>query len=344
MLFCNSSITNNVNQVNTNLVIRGTGEVLEDCSASGRRKPWERYKMGNEKLFKLYKLARERDLVIMSSGRLASLSDCASWLLFNTNENGQKKLAQANFCRFRTCPMCGWRRRMKLYSQVTAITDSIMARQDGTRFIFLTLTIQNVEGKELKRAIDKLNKGWKYLTSKAQKFAPAKKLQENLLGYMKAIEITYNQKQDTYHPHIHAVLEVEADYFASRNYISRRAWAETWQKAIKVDYVPSVDVKAIDCTVKAVAEVAKYPVKLDGVLKIRNREKAAEVLAVIHNAIFNKRLITFGGDIAEVKRKLALDDVEMGDLTHVESENEKGFNAVAQILFRYQAGQGVYIC
>lgn len=344
MPFSNLSITNNMNQVNTNLVIRGTGEVLEDCSASGRKRPWERYKMENEKLFKLYELAREKDLVIMSDGRLASLKDCASWLLFNLNDEGKKKLAQANFCHFRTCPVCSWRKSMKLYSQVTAITDSIMARQDGTRFIFLTLTIRNVEKEELKQAIDKLNKGWKYLTSKAQTFAPAKKLKESLLGYLKAIEVTYNQRQDTYHPHIHAILEVTADYFASKNYISRRTWAGVWQKAIKADYVPSVDVKVIDCTVKAVAEVAKYPVKLDGVLKIRNKEKAAEVLAVIHNAIFNKRLITFGGDMAEVKRKLALDDVETGDLTHVEAEQEMGFNAVAQILFKYQAGQGVYVC
>ena len=51
-----------------------------------------------------------------------------------------------------------------------------------------------------------------------------------------------------------------------------------------------------------------------------------------------------GGDMAKVKRQLSLDDVEKGDLTHVETDNDKDFNAVAQILFEYKAGRGVYIC
>ena len=194
--------------------------------------------------------------------------------------------------------MCSWRKSLKLYSQVSQITDTIMERDDGTRFIFLTLTVRNVEGAELDKAIETINKGWKYLTSKAQKFAPAKKLQENLLGYLKAMEITYNRKADTYHPHIHAILEVKESYFASKNYMGRRAWATLWAQAIKADYVPSIDVKAIDCTSKAVAEVAKYPVKMDSVLKIRNKAKSVEVLAVIHNAVRGKRLVTFGGDMA----------------------------------------------
>ena len=325
-------------------VIKDTGEVLHDYSASGRERPWGRHKMGNEKLYALYEEARKKELVMVSDGRMTDLRECASQVLFNIGSDGRRKLAKANFCRVRLCPMCAWRKSLKLYSQVSQITDTIMERDDGTRFIFLTLTVRNVEGAELKKAIDTINRGWKYLTSKSQNFAPAKKLKENLLGYLKAMEITYNRKADTYHPHIHAILEVKESYFASKNYLGRRAWATLWAQAIKADYVPSVDIKAIDCTSKAVAEVAKYPVKMDSVLKIRNKAKSVEVLAVIHNATYGRRLITFGGDMAKVKRQLALDDIEKGDLLHVETDNEKGFNAVAQILFKYKAGKGVYIC
>jgi hypothetical protein len=107
--------------------------------------------------------------------------------------------------------------------------------------------------------------------------------------------------------------------------------------------MPSVDVKAIDSTSRAVAEVSKYPVKMDSVLKLRNKAKAVEVLAVIHNATHNRRLLTFGGDMAKVKRQLALDDIEKSDLLHVETESET-LNVVAQVLFKYKVGRGVYVC
>jgi plasmid rolling circle replication initiator protein Rep len=331
---------------NENLVlelIEGTGEILHDTSASGRERPWGRHKLGNEKLYALYEEAKAQGLVRVSNGRMNDLQECADFVIFNIGSDGRRKLAKANFCRFRTCPMCCWRKSMKLYSQVSAITDTIMERQDGTRFIFVTLTVRNVKGEDLRAELDRINKAWKYITSKAQTFAPAKKLKGTLLGYLKAVEVTYNASQDTYHPHLHCIVEVSPEYFESKNYISRAKWSELWAQALKSDYMPSVDVKAIDSTSRAVAEVSKYPVKMDSVLKLRNKAKAVEVLAVIHNATHNRRLLTFGGDMAKVKRQLALDDIEKGDLLHLETENET-LNVVAQVLFKYKVGRGVYVC
>lgn len=343
----NDSITSKVQFDNENLVlelIEGTGEILIDRGAKGKVRPWAEHKRGNRTLSGLYEQAREKELVSISDGRMEDLKECADFVLFDIYEEGRRKLSKANFCRFRTCPMCCWRKSMKLYSQVSAITDTIVGRDDGTRFIFLTLTVRNVKGEELQAEIDRLNKAWKYLTSKSQTFAPAKKLKRTLLGYLKAIEITYNKKQDTYHPHIHAILEVSPDFFKSKNYLSRGAWASLWAQAIKADYLPSIKVKAVDSNSKAVAEVAKYPVKMSTVLNIKNKDKATEVLAVIHNAVRGRRLLTFGGDMAKVKRQLALDDIEDGDLLHVETDNEKELNPIAQILFRFNVGRGVYIC
>ena len=324
--------------------ITGTGEVLHDYSSTGRERPWGRHKMGNERLYKLYERARELDPLIMSDSRMESLQSCASSLLYKLADNGKRKLIQANFCRVRLCPMCNWRKSLKMFSQVSKITDAIMERQDGTRFIFLTLTVKNVEGADLSKELDRINQGFSYMVAKSRNFAPAKGLKEHLLGYLKAVEITFNAKQNTYHPHIHAILEVDSTYFDSKNYLGRVRWAKLWQEAIKADYIPSVDVRAIDTTSKAVAEVAKYPMKMDVVLKNRDEEKAVNAVITLHRSTYKRRLVTFGGDMAEVKRQLSLDDVEKGDLTHVETDNEKGFNAVAKILFQYKAGQGVYIC
>ena len=76
------------------------------------------------------------------------------------------------------------------------------------------------------------------MTAKSRNFAPAKKLKRTLLGYLKAIEITYNKRQDTYHPHIHTIMEVSPAFFESKNYLSRRAWASLWAQAIEGEFLP----------------------------------------------------------------------------------------------------------
>ena len=318
-----------------------TGELLEDVSATGRKRPWKEHKMGSIQLADLFRVAKKYGQSI-SDSRLRALEECADELWFLQDGEGKRRLKSANFCRVRVCPMCNWRRSLKLFSQVSAVADAILAEKKA-RFIFVTLTIENVRGEVLRDTIDQLNKAFKYITDKHQTFAPAKKLKENLLGYMKAEEITYNADRDDFHPHIHAILEVRPSYFDS-GYIKQKDWTALWRSALGVDYDPLVDVRNIKGgTAKAVAEVAKYPVKMDSILKIADNDKAAKALTQLYAAIFKRRLVTFGGDFREYRRRLQLDDVENGDLTHVETE-EKTFNAVAQVLFKWRANVGAYIC
>lgn len=322
--------------------ITGTGEILEDKSSSGRVRPWTERKMQNQQLIELFERALDVDSTIITESRLDALKDCASWLIFAENQQKERKLKRANFCRVRLCPMCNWRRSLKLFSQVSEITDLILAEKK-VRFIFVTLTVRNCCGEELPETIDAMFKGFKYITNTGLNFAPAKILKKNLCGYMKAMEVTYNSKTNEFHPHLHCIFEVKTSYFTD-GYMTKKDWVELWKSAMKLDYDPSVDVRNIKGgTAKAVAEVAKYPVKLDSLLKIENKEQASEALIYLHRAIFKRRLVTFGGDFKTYKQRLNLDDVDDGDLVHVESE-EKTFNAVAQVLFRYRADCGAYIC
>ena len=322
--------------------ITETGELLEDVSATGRKRPWREHRMAKIGLIELFHLG-EKHGHLLSESRMKDLEECADELLFLQDAEGNRRLKQGNFCRIRVCPMCNWRRSLKLFSQVSAVTDAILAEKKA-RFIFVTLTVQNVRGDVLRDTIDRLNKAFSYITANSRTFAPAKKLKENLLGYMKAEEITYNADRDDFHPHIHAILEVRPSYFRGDNYIKQKDWTALWRAALGVDYDPLVDVRNIKGgTAKAVAEVAKYPVKMDGILKIKDKEKAAKALVELYSAIFRRRLVTFGGDFKEYRKRLQLDDVETGDLIHVEAE-EKAFNPVAQILFKWRADVGAYIC
>lgn len=323
--------------------VTGTGEILVDLSGTGRERPWSKRKMENRRLVEILETVRRLDESAISERRLDAVRDCASWLLFAEQEGGGRKLSKANFCRLRLCPMCAWRRSLKLFSQVSKITDAILADKKA-RFIFVTLTVRNVVGTDLRDAIERMGKGFKHLTQGSKHCAASVRFRESLLGYMKAVEVTYNSTQNDFHPHIHCIFEVKPSYFVRGGYLTHADWRDMWKSAMKLDYEPQVDVRAIkDATARAVAEVAKYPVKLKGLLEIADKTQAARTLIQLKTALHSCRLVTFGGDFREYKKRLSLDDVETGDLVHVEADS-KTLNAVAFTLFRYRADAGAYIC
>ena len=47
------------------------------------------------------------------------LRTCATRLIYGIGEDGKRRLRAANFCRVRLCPICQWRRSLKLYSQMS---------------------------------------------------------------------------------------------------------------------------------------------------------------------------------------------------------------------------------
>ena len=340
-----ASITEFYQDVNLEITI-GTGEILQDYSSTGKERPWKLHKQENLQLVKIYKTAREKNINLITDSRLFDLEHCADTLLFAENAEGKKKLKSANFCRLRLCPMCQWRRSLKMFGQVQTITDKILERDKSTRFLFATFTVKNVDAENLETCINILNNKFLYLVSKNKTFAPAKKLKQNLLGYLKAVEVTYNTKDKTYHPHLHVIFAVKSTFFKNKqNYMTKKEWIELWQQALGVDYKPQTDIRAIKSgTAKAVAEVAKYPVKTAPILSLPDDE-AVEVLKTLTLSLNKKRFVAYGGIFKTVKQELKFQDVETDkDLVNVDIEQQERFNAVTAVLFKYNFKFGCYIC
>ena len=324
----------------------GTGEILKDYSSTGKERPWKLHKQENLQLVKIYKTAREKNINLITGSRLFDLEHCADTLLFAENAEGKKKLKSANFCRLRFCPMCQWRRSLKMFGQVQTITDKILERDKSTRFLFATFTVKNVDAENLETCINILNNKFLYLVSRNKTFAPAKKLKQNLLGYLKAVEVTYNTKDKTYHPHLHVIFAVKSTFFKNKqNYMTKKEWIELWQKALGVDYKPQTDIRAIKTnTGKAIAEVAKYPVKTAPILSLPDDE-AVEVLKTLTLSLNKKRFVSYGGIFKIVKQELKLADIETDkDLVNTDIEQQERFNAVTAVLFKYNFKFGCYIC
>ena len=81
MLLTKTSIAEEGGEVNIETVM-GTGEVLEDTSASGRERPWSKHKMNNVELTELFEIARSIDETILTDSRMDSLRHCSDVVIF----------------------------------------------------------------------------------------------------------------------------------------------------------------------------------------------------------------------------------------------------------------------
>ncbi|MDA2627411.1 protein rep [Bacillus cereus] len=318
--------------------------VLSDVRESdGKERPWQDKK---ERSLKMADAFQEAGL----EKKASRMCTCGNVLVFNKEQSGIK-LAYAQFCQVRLCPMCTWRRSLKIATQNKQIVEVANERQ-RLRWIFLTLTIKNVEGQELKGTVKHLMKSW-------NRFMGYKRVEESNLGWFRGLEITRDKEKkiskkrykknpryydsigvkagdenpnyNTYHPHFHVLIAVPPNYFG-KNYIKQKEWTSLWKKAIQVDYNPIVDVRPVKARNKkksifdsiyeienaieeqnAVFEVSKYPVKDTDIVNLDDIEESADVVKVVDDALQYTRLIAYGGLLKDIKKELGLSDAEAED-------------------------------
>lgn len=171
-------------------------------------------------------------------------------------------LKKAFFCRVRYCPVCQWRRsllwRAVMFQQLPAIKEKYPAY----RWVFLTLTVKNPQVTDLRETLKAMNSAW-------QRMAQTKAFRSAVRGFIRTTEVTRGKDGEMMaHPHFHVLLLVDSTYF-NRNYIKQYDWMVMWQKALRVNYEPSVYVKAVKPSKegekenldKAICETLKYSVK-----------------------------------------------------------------------------------
>ena len=311
-------------------------EVLKDVNKSGKDNNWKERHLEKNNLAESYRR--------IGSKKYYRVADCSTFLefryFFNVNE---KKLNRANFCKVRLCPMCSWRRSLKIFGQVSKVMDYVEENYNY-RYIFLTLTVENCYGEDLKKTLD-------HMTESFNRMNQRKIFKQSIKGYFRSLEITYNKECNTYHPHFHLILAVNESYFTDKNYyLSQKKWTNLWKDCLKVDYTPVVDVRRIkkddnNKFGKAVAETAKYTVKSEDFI-IRNEdgqinEKLTdEVVKTLDLALHRKRLTSFGFIFKKVHKKLNLDDMEDGDLINTDNDEDLRDDLMSVIL-RYQWNVGI---
>lgn len=323
-------------------VVIAAEELLQDSRFS-----WRERKEKTMKLYELYEKAGYPEYA-------ARTRDCATFLQFGEYANGERRLQAANFCKLRLCPMCISRRAKRSAWLLSQILDQV-EQEHQAKFIFLTLTMRNVEGHELGAAISDLTAAW-------ARFSDQRQIERSFPGWFRAIEITssYTRSGMMYHPHIHAICAVDADYFSresrrSGKYLNQSELIERWQKALRVDYRPSVRIQTTRAKAgegqvlaagggKAAAEAGKYAVKDDEYINPDIPEKrAVAVLRDYTQALYKRRMTGLGGWLKEAARRLDAENLEDGDLVRVDEDSIRTDLAEMAVTFHWRFGAGDYV-
>jgi len=275
-------------------------------------------------------------------------SACGTFLDFafplNPTESDRPILFNANFCKDRLCPQCMRRRSMKMFANVSDIMNNI---SDKYEFIFCTFTIPNCYDYELNKKIDLLNSAFVRLTHRDR----VKKINQ---GAFRVLEVTYNKKMDTYHPHLHVIFAVHKSYFQGKYYIKQPEWLDMWRECagdpnvlfVNIQKIKSYHDSAADDSIKlnkAISEVVKYTVKDSNFLNIANEKTRDKVIFTLSEALYKRRLAQMSGVFRDVSIQLKQDDAFSDNADLIVTSDKYRFNPeLSYVIYKYRWGCGCY--
>ena len=259
----------------------------------------------------LHKLIAEKVNIakmLEQSNRTERIEVCGSMLNFLKERNivtdeVRRRLVKANFCKYRFCPMCQWRMARKVCREVLGRLRTINEAHNGVALLFLTLTIKNEPLTELNRTVKLLSKAF-------YRMQQSKQYKDAVLGSIRAIEfLGDNTEAGECHPHFHCLLVVNKSYFTSRDYINFDEWTDLWQRSLRVDYRPIINVQRVkskgkmSAIVAAALEVVKYSVTSSDLEKLSKDD-----FQELDRQTRNIRQYNYSGELKDAEP--TFDDVE----------------------------------
>lgn len=268
----------------------------------------------------------------VSQTSIESMDQCGGNLLFLTDEQKEKhKLKSGFFCKNRWCPYCAWRKARKDGMKLSVIM-KMMMKKYKYEFLFITATTPNVPADELKSEIEHFNKSFMKMMKRKKIRGWGADRRGNpfkgvVKGYVKKIEVTYNETRDDYNPHIHAIFAVRKSYF-KKNYIKQSEWLDLWRDVTGMPEITQFHVQKVkmDNEEKAVLEVAKYSAK-DSDYLINQ-----EVFDNFFSSMKHKRLLVYGGCMYDYAK-----DYEAGLLDEWKIKDDTDYVYMLMAKFNYES-------
>lgn len=185
------------------------------------------------------------------------------------------------YCKSRVCQLCNRNRSGRL---INAYSEQLK----GRKYKFITLTLPNCKGEDLKRTIEEMKIVFLYVR---RKFAR----ENRVINGLYTIETTYNWKSDTYHPHIHSLIDLDV----VESFELTKQWIAAWEKRGIRCSTQAQNIKNAD--ERAISEVFKYAIKFDTTVVNDNGKTvlkySAESIDTMVEAVWGKRMVITFGDI-----------------------------------------------
>jgi plasmid rolling circle replication initiator protein Rep len=291
-----------VNSVDS--IIEQDSPALSDISE--RDAPWDEHRATSDKVSDYYQGTEFQGY----SDKIRFCSEVLDFRLIPNSDTGEYKLklSSARFCRVRTCQVCIWRRSLRWKARAYENLPKVVIAYPSARYLFVTLTVRNCAITELRQTLDWMNKSFVRMT-KLKDF-PA-------IGWIKSVEVTRGRTPSgSAHPHFHVLMMVKPAYF-SYNYLSKDDWIQLWRRSLRVDYNPSIDVKAVkprQSPVALIPEILKYQTKPSDL--VADREWFLEMT----RQMAGTKAISLGGVLREFFRDL---EKEPEDLIGKDDDGEE---------------------
>jgi plasmid rolling circle replication initiator protein Rep len=310
------NVSKKPSKVNENVI-----ETLEKYSEKDEK--WTQHKFGAEIVENHY-LANQ--IYEKLGNRMHS---CARYLVFDRVVNSGSgelglKLTKAGFCHVRNCRICAWRRSLRNVAKLMTKLPMILEAYPKPKheWLFLTLTVPNCEGENLRETIKTMGKAWDRLT-KRDEFKAA------FIGHVKVVEVTKEEKRAGYvHPHFHVLLLTSPWYFKSKDYIKQDRMLELWQESMRDPSITQVDLRKVkpkkgQDLMGAVLETLKYGFKPSDI------EDNPDFLYTLTEQLHKMRFVDSGGVLKGILKDEKLTDAEM---IHADDESQNADERTGEIL------------
>lgn len=252
---------------------------------------------------KIYKNEYDENFLIESRNKnlIEAFKTCGQEIFKN-----EKQIIGAKFCHQRLCPVCNLRKSNITYHKIETIVKEIQNKD----FVLITLTIKNCPVIWLEKTIDQLLESFHRMVNR-------KTWKRAIKGYFRTLEITYNGKENTFHPHIHILCNLDEDYY-NGYYLSNQDIRRMWTESANLSYYVQTDIRKVEEKENAIAEVAKYAVKMSDILSNNIDSQRLKATQILLSVLKNRRLIATGGNISKIAKQLKInldEDYTAQDIT-----------------------------
>lgn len=267
---------------------------MSDYITDKRLKQWQDAKKETQHLARIMRSVHDR--------RWATVANCSSVVTLKyCPDCGKLHILPSWACRYRLCPTCQVRRARLIGGQARTAYKWLSDRGElqGVKLVLVTLTQRNTPGEALREEIDKL-------LSALSAMRQARACRRWLIGSARNIEITFNAKEHTYHPHVHMIAMLAPDAPAEMQ--DSAYWRALWARLMGLSYDPICDARPIVDSDGAICEVSKYVAKSQHLLSKLSDFELKKVVPTIDNAISGRRLTSYTGIWREARRVLQMID------------------------------------